>query len=75
MRGYACTAVLLATYLVVWEADSDTEQGPGGRDSPMQWAALDPVMDQVLQTVPLDRRLYQNDMASSSVFYSDPEVE
>ena len=77
MRGYACTAVLLATFFVVreTEADSDDEQGPGGRASPMQWAAPDPVMDQVLQTIPLDLRLYQNDMASSSVLDSDPEVE
>ena len=77
MRGSTCAAVLLASFFVAWEteADSGDEQGSEGRDSPMQWAAPDPIMDQVLQTIPLDRRLYQNDMASSDVFDSDPEVE
>ena len=77
MCGSTCAAVLLASFFVAWEteADSGDEQGSEGRDSPMQWAAPDPIMDQVLQTIPLDRRLYQNDMASSDVFDSDPEVE
>ena len=77
MRGPPAFALLLASCFVAWEteADSDDEQGLGGRASPMQWSAPDPVMDQVLQTIPLDRRLYQNDMASSEVFDNDPEVE
>ena len=77
MHGSPGVALLLASCFVAWEseANSGDEQGLGGRDSPMQWSAPDPVMDQVLQTIPLDRRLYQNDMASSEVFDADPEVE
>ena len=77
MHGSLGVVLLLASCFVAWEseANSGDEQGLGGRDSPMQWSAPDPVMDQVLQTIPLDRRLYQNDMASSEVFDADPEVE